>query len=98
IPNSDFNEICETFKIPPDQRQALHANLDGITAAAERLMETRSQPHPENKRKRRDDRRHIRSAISGLEKAQQQLDSLSPEGQDALVAFEHVLGPLVSTD
>jgi hypothetical protein len=94
ISNSDFDEICESFKISPKKnRDALRAVIDGATAgAAEFMKEQRSQPH------RRDDRELVEHAISALNKAQRLLDRLGPHGKTALsIECERVLSPLVST-
>jgi hypothetical protein len=91
ISNPDFNEICKTFKIPVDKRNLLRQMVDGsVTAVAEAIIKERSQPH------RRDDRKRGQTAIGALKKAQRQLKRLGPLGHDALIGYEHFLGPMVS--
>jgi len=92
ISDSDFDEICGSFKISPKKnRDFLRAAVDGATAgAAEFLTQQRSQPH------RRDDRELVASAISALKKVGRPLNRLGPEGKEALREFENFLSPLVS--
>jgi hypothetical protein len=92
ISDSDFDEICESFKISPKKnRNILRAAVDGATAGiAEFQTQQRSQPH------RRDDRELVASAISALKKVRRPLDRLGPKGKDALREFEDFLSPLVS--
>jgi len=94
ISNSAFDEICESFKISPKRnRDLLRAVVDGTTAGlAEFMSEQRTQPP------RRYDRTIVTGAISALNKAQQLLDRLGPDGKIALsFECEHILSPLVST-
>ena len=92
ISDSDFDEICESFKISPKKnRDFLRAVVDGATAgAAEFLMQQRSRPH------RRTDHKLVKDTASALEEVRQWLDRLGPEGKEALREFEHFLSPLVS--
>jgi hypothetical protein len=92
ISNSDFDEICDSFKISPKKnRDFLRATVDGATAgAAEFMKRQRSQPH------RRDDRKLVAGAISALGKIRQRVDRLGPEGKQALVECECFLSPLLS--
>jgi len=92
ISDSNFDEICGSFKISPKKnRDFLRAAVDGATAgAAEFLTQQRSQPH------RRDDRELVASAIAALKKVGRPLDRLGPEGKKALREFENFLSPLVS--
>ena len=92
ISDSDFDEICGSFKISPKKnRDLLRAVIDGATAgAAELLTQQRSQPH------RRDDRKLVADSVSALTKVRQRLDRLGPEGKEALREIEDLLSPLVS--
>jgi hypothetical protein len=95
ISNSDFDEICATFKIPRNERKILRQMIDGATAAvAESATQEKSLPLQP---RRRYDRTHLKSAIKALEKVGTQLDSLGPSAQHALSACELFLSPLVST-
>jgi hypothetical protein len=92
ISDSDFDEICESFKISPNKRERLRALIDGARAGvAEFMTQQRSQPH------RRNERKLVASATSALKKARQRLDRLGPEGKEALRSFDDFLSPLVST-
>jgi hypothetical protein len=93
ISDSDFDEICESFKISPKKnRDMLRAVIDGATAGiAEFQTQQRSQPH------RRKDRKLVADAISALEKVGERLDKLGPEGKEALRDCDYFLSPVVST-
>jgi hypothetical protein len=93
ISDSDFDEICESFKISPKKnRDMLRAVIDGATAGiAEFQTQQRSQPH------RRKDRKLVADAISALEKVGERLDRLGPEGKETLRDCDYFLSPVVST-
>ena len=92
VSNSDFDEICESFKISPkNNRRFLRAVVDGATAGvAEFMTQQKLQPH------RRDDRKLVAHSVSALRKVRQCLDRLGPEGKGALREIDYFLSPLVS--
>ena len=92
VSNSDFDEICESFKISPkNNRRFLRAVVDGATAGvAEIVTRQKLQPH------RRDDRKLVADSVSALREVRQCLDRLGPEGKGALREIDYFLSPLVS--
>ena len=92
ISNSDFDEICESFKISSKKnRRFLRAVVDGTTTdVAEFVTQQKLQPH------RRDDRKLVAGAVLALKEVRQRLDRLGPEGKKALREFDDFLIPLVS--
>ena len=92
ISDSDFDEICGSFKISPKKnRDFLRAVVVGAAEGlAEFQAQQRSQPH------RRNDRKLVAGAISALKKMERRLDRLGPEGKEALREFEDFLSPLAS--
>jgi hypothetical protein len=92
VSNSDFDEICESFKISPKKnRRFLRAVVDGATAGvAEFVTQQKLQPH------RRDDRKLVADSVLALRKVRQCLDRLGPEGKEALREIDDFLSPLVS--
>jgi hypothetical protein len=94
ISDSDFDEICESFKISSKKnRDFLRAMVDGATAGAAEFLtqQTSSQA------RRRNDRKLVASATSALKKVRQRLDRLGPQGKEALRSFDDFLSPVVST-
>jgi hypothetical protein len=92
ISDSDFDEICASFKISPkNKRDFLRASVDGATdGIVEFMKQQRSEPHP------RDDRKLVEDAISALGDLPQRLNRLGPAGKLALMQREYLLSPLVS--
>ena len=92
ISNSDFDEICKSFKISPKRaRDSLRAVVDGTVAGiAEFQTQQRSRPHL------RDDRKRVKDAISAVEAVRRSLNGLGSDGKASLVLYECSLSGLIS--
>jgi hypothetical protein len=92
VSDADFEEICSTFKIPPQERTNLRWKLDNLVEVfAEALKKSEQLPD------RKDDRKAVKRALSHIRKARTEFSK--PRGhaaQKALGAFRQSIGSMVS--
>ena len=91
ITDSDFDELCKTFKISSSYLSDTKGLLDELVRAfGEWMKDERRQPD------RSSDRERLKNALSNLEKATTQIDHLGPSGRRAIRAISDSVAPMLA--
>jgi hypothetical protein len=91
IRTGDFDELCNTLKIPREQRHTLKDQLDELVKAFAGWMgKDRGQPD------RRFDEDLLNNALSQIKTAKSAASKLGPSGRQALRITSRLFGPMIS--
>ena len=91
IGNSDFEEICEAYRIQRSLRSEMKGQLDQLVRDfRESMTDARKQPD------RKFDRDRLKTALSNLEEAAAQIDRLGPSGRRAIRTISDSVAPMLA--
>ena len=91
IADEDFDDLCETSRIPPSHRQDVKARLcELVTEFAGWIIRERQQPD------RRSDRDRLKEALAQINRAAATIEQLGPSGRFALKAIAPFVAPMLA--